>query len=181
MVLGIIHVLLIDIIESLNYETSIVWNDDVGTFTVGDQKFTVTVRKATPQEQRTFVPFFETQPTVGNVDFSVFLPTGKTTQDLTSTSGNTAMKVFSVVAQAVKEQISKHNFDIVLCVAKRTSSPTKYQNRVDAYETIVDRAARKSGMVSTKIFSTNNETIYVVFKHEFTDNINKVKQHLLKS
>jgi len=174
-------VLLIDIIESLNYETSITWNDDVGTFIIGDQKFTVTVRKATTQEQRTFVPFFETQqPIVGNVDFSVHLSNGKTTQDLTSTSGNTAMKVFSVVAQAVKEQISKHNFDVVLCVAKRISSPTKYQNRVDAYETIVDRAARKSGMLSTKIFSTNNETIYVVFKHEFADNINKVKQHLSK-
>lgn len=168
-----------DITESLNYQTDINWNDnDIGTFSINENNFKVEVRPATKKEQSTFTPFFTSPPSVGNVDFSLILPSGRTTQDLTGTSGSTAMKVFSVVAQAVSEQIKKHKYDIILCVAKQTSSPTNYQNRVEAYETIVERAARKAGMQPMVLLNRPTETIYVVYNFKFDDEIQKVKQHL---
>lgn len=169
---------IIDVIESLNYTTNIDWSDNVGSFIVGDKQYQVLVRPATADEQETFKPFFDVIPTVGNVDFAMLLPSGKTTQDLTATAGSEAMKVFSVVAQAVAEQVSAHGYDILLCVAKQTASPTNYQNRVRAYETIVERAARKAGMRSCLLSKRNGTAIYVVYSSQYHDNIKAIQQHL---
>jgi hypothetical protein len=167
-----------DIIESLNFTTNIAWNGDVGTFEVNNQKFVITVRPANANERQTFVPFFGNRANVGNVDFSAVTPDGTLTQDLTSTSGATAMKVFSVVAQAVAEQIAQHQYNIVVCVAKQSASPTNYTNRVVAYETIIERAARKAGMLSMTLVSNVTETVYVVYKLELHAEMQHVKQHL---
>jgi hypothetical protein len=169
---------LTDVIESLNYTTPIAWSGGTGTFTVGDNRYDVLVRPATTDEQETFKPFFETPPVVGNVDFSMHLPSGKTTQDLTGTAGADAMKVFSVVAQAVAEQVTIHGYDVLLCVAKQTASPTNYQNRVRAYETIVERASRKSGMRSCLLSNHSGAAIYVVYAAQYENNISAVRQHL---
>ena len=167
-----------DIIESLNFEAPIVWKGNIGSFTVNDNNFIVTVRPASPDEEQTFIPFFPTLPKVGNVDFSAILPDGTPTQDLTGMSGGTAMKVFSVVAQGVAEQVKQHGYDILLCIAKQKASPTNYQNRVRAYETIVERAARKAGRMYMLLVSTPSETIFVVYKYPLMDNMLVVKQHL---
>lgn len=167
-----------DILESLNFTTTINWNGHVGTFVVGDNTYKVLIRPATEKEQQTFVPFFDTPPKVGNVEFAMHLPSGETTQDLTGTSGSDAMKVFSVVAQAAAEQVKINGYEILLCIAKQTASPTNFENRVSAYETIVDRAARKAGMLSIRLPSDPSSAVYVVYAVKHEENISAVNQHL---
>jgi hypothetical protein len=169
---------LIDILESLNYRTDIVWDGINGKFNINNQQFVVSIRAATTAEQQTYIQFFGKNIKVATVDFSTRLVDGSATQDLTHASGNTAMKVFSVVAQGVAEQTKVHGYDVVLCIAKRTASPTNYENRVSAYETIVDRAARKAGMLATKLYNADNETVYAVYKFDMFDDIHKLRQHL---
>ena len=167
-----------DILESLNFTSPIEWKDSIGYFNISDQEFVVQVRPANHDEEQTFVPFFDTLPKVGNVDFSAVLPDGKMTQDLTGLSGNSVMKVFSVVAQGVEEQIDKHGYEILLCVAKSTASPTNFNKRVQAYETITDRAARKSGMHQIILSSTKDTTLFVVYHPKYVDNMIQIKNHL---
>lgn len=171
---------LIDIFETFNYTTNINWKGNIGEFIVGEQTFIVEVRKADDNERKTFVPFFDKIPKVGNVTFSAILDSGEETQDLTNTSGRNSLKVFSVVAQAVSEQIEKYGFEILLCIAKKDNNPTNYENRVQAYNTIVNRIARKYMLHSRKMYETSQETVYVVFPYRYNSNIDNIVQHLDK-
>ena len=166
---------LVDLLESLNYTTDIEWVDDLGKFTVQDHQYYVTVRPASAAERSTYVQFFGPDIKVGNVDFALLLSNGKTTQD---TVGGSAFKVFSVVAQGVAELIDKHHYDIALCVAKRHASPTNFARRSSAYEIIVDRTARKSGLIGKRIYETSSEVVFAVYKPSMIDGMHKVKQHL---
>lgn len=136
------------------------------------------VRPATSKEEETFRPFFQQIPKVGNVDFWYYSGDG-TTQDTTGIAGSIAMKVFSVVAQGVREQVKKHRYDILLCVAKRKTSPTNFKNRVAAFETIVDRATRKAGMQPPMVLPSDPDSkVFVVYHPKYFDNMLKVKEHL---
>lgn len=169
---------IMDLLESLNFTSNIEWTEDVGRFVVDKHQYVITVRPASPIEQQTYTPFFGPDVKVGNVDFSLVLPGGEMTQDAIGIVGGSAFKVFSVVAQGVAELINKHGYDIVLCVAKQTASPSRYENRVSAYSIIVDRAARKAGRVGSKVYTTPTETVFAVYKTNMIDGMNKVKQHL---
>lgn len=169
---------LIDLLESLNYTTDITWVGDIGKFTVNDYQYYVTVRSASSAERSTYVHFFGSDIKVGNVDFALLLPNGKTTQDAVGVVGGSALKVFSVVAQGVAELIDRHQYDMVLCVAKRHASPTNFDSRSSAYEIIVDRTARRAGMIGNKIYETPSEVVFVVYKPSMIDGMDRVKQHL---
>jgi hypothetical protein len=67
---------------------------------------------------------------------------------------------------------------VLLCIAKRQHSPTNYLSRVDAYQAITTRVAKDNGMLTTMLYKTTDETVYVVYQHNFHDSIMKVKQHL---
>lgn len=168
-----------DIIESLNYRATIEWSGDIGIFEINDQKFTMTVRPASAKEQQTYQPFFDIVPKVGNVDFSCILPDGQSTQNLTGLLGNTAMKVFSVVAQGVAELKQRYQYNVLLCVAKHDASPTNFDNRVQAYEVIVERAARKAGMQSMKIVDRPDEVVYAAFDHTLLTEINNIRLYMV--
>lgn len=162
-----------DLVESLNFKTNITWTNNVGEFSINGIKFAMQVRAATPNEIKTFVPFFDKVPKIGNVEFSLITNDGKTTQETTGLLGNSAMKVFSVVAQGVAEEVERQGFDILLCVAKENS-------RANAYDIITDRAARKAGMLEHRLPEYHGTHIFVVFKYKYKDNILQIHEHFEK-
>ena len=170
---------LLDILETFNYTTNITWGGNVGKFQIDEQQFVMTVRPAPVQESQTYLPFFDNErPNVGNVDFARILSDNTTTQDLTGTAPKSSLKVFSVVAQGVSEQMEKNGFNILLCIAKQAASPTNFKKRINTYEIIVDKIARKFSMYSTKLHESTTETIFVAYTHQFAVGIEKIKQHL---
>ncbi|MCK9369692.1 hypothetical protein M0R04_07270 [Candidatus Dojkabacteria bacterium] len=170
---------LLDLLESLNYQPDVNWDGDVGHFYIKNQHFSATIRPANPIENKTFLPFFpEKSPKVGNVDFSMITSGDKTTQDTTGMMGSSAFKVFSGVAYIVSELSKKYNYDILLCVAKQKASPTNFQNRVDAYDIITDRAARKAGMMHSKMWTSPGETVFALYKPSFQSGIVRVKTYM---
>jgi hypothetical protein len=171
--------MLLDLLETFDYTTTISWNDEVGTFEVDNQQFIVRVRPARRDEQQTFTPFFKDLPKVGNVDFSRILPDGMLTQDTTGLSGRSSLKVFSVIAQAVQEQIKTHGYDVLLCIAKKRASPTNFEKRVEAYQMIIDRASRKFNLFSMKLIETSKEVVFVLYtNNKFSDGLIKIQQHM---
>jgi len=168
-----------DILESLNYKSKIEWkNDGYGYFVINNHNFRMQVRQASENEKQTFIPFFKEAPKVGNVDFEFQKEDGTYTQDTTGILGASSMKVFSVVAQGVAEQIKNNGYEILLCIAKRSASPTGFESRMSSYETIVERAARKSGMSSIAMPSPDGTALFIVYHPKYTENILKVKNHL---
>lgn len=169
---------IIDLVESLrSVPPNLTWDGDMARFNVNEHTFYATVRPATPREEATFTPFFNPLPKVGNVDFS--LVQGDTlTQDTVGIVNHGAFKVFGGVAHVASELAKKHGYTVLLCIAKRQHSPTNYQSRVDAYQAITTRVAKDNGMLTTMLYQTSDETVYVVYQHNFHDGIIKVKQHL---
>jgi len=169
---------LLDLVESLGYiPTDLTWEGDVGYFSINNQKYSVTVTPAPKKDELTFVPFFEVLPKVGNMGFSMITTTG-TTQDTTNTMGSSAFKVFASVACAVNELIKRHGYQIILCIAKRGVSLINFDSRVNIYETLTTRIAKNSGMLSTKLYTTEDAVVFIVFNIHLHKGIIKVQNHI---
>lgn len=169
-----------DIFEAFDYKANIVWKNDVGYFSVVNQQFKVSVRPATTEEQQTLQPFFDHFSTlnVGNIDFSSINSDGTETQDTTGYVGSNAPKVFAGVAQVVTELQSKHQYDILLAIAKKKQSPTNFDSRVSAYVRIIDFLARRVGLSSLKLVSTPSFVVFAIFNSKLTDGMITIQQHL---
>lgn len=136
---------LFDLIESFTFKGHIDWFDDVGYFSINDIKYVVSVNPASKNEEHTFAYFFNPIPKVGNVEFSAIIDVD-TTQNTINQLGTSVFKVFAVVAQAVKHLINKYDYDILLCVAKRSASPDNFESRSNAYESITNRIAKNHNL-----------------------------------
>jgi len=170
---------LTDLVEMLTPGTvNIDWHDDVGVFVVGNTSFDATVRPARKDESQTFIPFFNTVPNVGNIDYGATGPDGIRTQDITGQTGKQTALVYSGAADVVRELIQRYNYEILLLIAKQTSSPTNYEDRVNHYSRMAYYAAKKFGMMDMCLASQPSFTVYVIFKPEHLNNLTKVKHHL---
>lgn len=171
---------LIDLIESLDYiPQDLTWDNDEGTFTVNGNRFVVTIRPATSNEKQSYASFFNPVPAVGNLEFSAVLAGLNRTQDTTNNTKSGVFKVFGGVAYAAEQLIDKHQYKIVLCVAKRKASPTNFPSRVEAYRNIIPRIAKNIGWFSMELLSTNNETIFVMCHPSCKEGIQAVRTHLI--
>lgn len=170
---------LLDLLESLSYiPADLTWDDDKGTFTVNDNQFVASIRPATDAERQTFLPFFTSVPLVGNLEFSAVLPDKRYTQDTTDAIKTGVFKVFGGVAYVAEQLIHKHQYQIVLCIAKRTASPTKFSNRVEAYRNIIPRIVKNIGWNSVELVSTDVETVFAAHHPKYSNELKTIKQHL---
>lgn len=170
-----------EIFEVIDYEhKDIQWDGDVAYFTINDQKYVATVRAATKNELDTLKPFFGESHTLnaGNIDFSAILPDGSETQDLTKTAGFSAGKVIATVVQIAVTLKNRHNFDILLAIAKKQHSPSNYETRVHVYARVCEKMAKRLGLTDQEITNNANYTVFAVFSRKLLDGMNKVKQHM---
>lgn len=169
-----------DILEAFDYKADIVWNGDEASFQVEQYQYKVVIRPATEQEQQTFEPFFDNYKTlkVGNIEFSLVDHNGTYTQDSVGYVGSHAPKVFAGVSQAVTELNKRHDYDVLLAIAKKEHSPTNFKSRASAYYRIVDFLARKVGYASRKIIDNSNYVVFAVFKPKLLDNISDIVNHV---
>lgn len=169
-----------DILEAFDYKADITWIGDEALFQIEQYQYKVAVRPATEQEQQTFEPFFDNYETlnVRNIEFSLVDRDETYTQDSVGYIGSHAPKVFAGVSQAVTELNKRHNYDVLLAIAKREHSPTNFMSRVSAYYRIVDFLARKVGYASRKIIDNSNYVVFAVFKPKLLDNISDIVNHV---
>jgi len=115
--------------ESFSYVSEdLIWNGDTARFSVGAEMFGATLTPSSPEDNATYAYFFDPIPKVGNVDFWMETDDEKT-QDSTGLMKSSALKVLASVALVVAELRKRHDYDILLCAAKRTHSPTNFENR----------------------------------------------------
>lgn len=172
---------IIDLVESLKYEPpDLVWNNDEGTFKINNIEYVASIRPATDTEKRSYSPFFNPVPTIGNLEFSAVTPELGRIQDTTNKAKSGVFKVFGGVAYIAEQLIKKYQYKIVLCVAKKKANPTKFSDRVESYRNIIPRISKDIGWANTEMISTNDETIFAVFHPAFSKGIQSVKSHLIK-
>lgn len=170
---------LYELVEALTTMVPIDWKTDgVGFFEVNNQQFRVQFKEATAEARQTYLPFFEREIKVANIDFERVFDDGSTTQDLTGESTKESIMILSTIANAAKQQMEHGKVQILLAVAKRRASPTNFERRVSAYDSIVNYATRKSGLSSLKIMETPDEVVFAVFIHTMWDGIEKVQQYM---
>lgn len=171
---------LTNLIESFNYIPSdLIWNGDIGYFSVNGEKFGATIIPSDEKANMTYSYFFNPVPKIGNIDFWMETE-DEHTQDTTGLMKLSAFKVLSSVAEVIKELKTRHRYQILLCAAKRTNSPTSFPSRVSAYDTIVNRLRHKLKLNAIKLIDTPDNVIWVVFDNELYDGIVKVKEHMEK-
>jgi hypothetical protein len=169
---------IIELVESYDYiPPDLKWKEDTGYFSLGGKDFMVTLTPSNPTAEDTFKYFFNPVPRVGNIDFSMLLDSGETTQDTTNEMKSQVFKVLGGVAYIASELCKKHNYQVMLCVAKKSSSPTNYQSRVNMYDGFAERIAKKNGMLSIKLFTSPESTGYAVFQPKLHDGMLAVRDH----
>lgn len=160
------------------HKISVTWKGDIGVFQVGDLTYEAHVRGARPDEQQTYQTFFDVPVKVGNAEFSVMLPDGSRSQDLTGIAGRKAGQVFAGVANVVLAQKQKYGYSIMLLIAKRESSPTGYDERVNFYARLSSYAAKKFNLTNLDIKETPDYAVFALFNPNLLDGMIKVQQHM---
>lgn len=167
-----------DLAESFNYvPQDVTWDGDVAIFAVNDHRYQATVVPATKAANATYSHFFNPIPKVGNVEFTL-LTDNNATQDTVGTVKHGVFKVFSSVAYVATQLMERHQYQVLLCIAKRSSSPTEYQRRVEAYEEITRRIAKRLNKADMIVHDTPNETVYAIYNHDLHNGMKAIRDYL---
>jgi hypothetical protein len=167
-----------NLVESFTYvPKDLEWSGDVGRFSVNGERFGATVIPADPDAERTYSLFFNPVPKVGDVDFWMELDRGKT-QDATGLMRASAFKVFASVIAVIGELMERRGYDVLLCAAKRQNSPTHFESRVRAYETIVLRVSQRFKLNHIKVVESPDSVVWAVFDSDLYDGMVKVADHI---
>ena len=166
-----------ELFETLSYvPDDIVWEGDEATFTIYDREYVVTVKPVGETELGSLAKFFTTIPKIGNVEFLAMKENGVYTQDTTFETREGVFKVFSSVAYIVSQLVKKYDYQIITCTAKRNVSPTNFQDRVNAYASIIQRAAKLNNMLSLKLLELPNDVMFVAYNPKYSTELHNIQK-----
>lgn len=134
-----------DFIESLTTKLSLQWqkkgNYELTSFNIGEHNYVIQIESKP-------LPIEELQQ-LKTAEVSFFLqnpPEGQTGFDTANILKQNAMKVFSIVYNALADKFSNYDAFMFTAKSRHSSSPDEYKTKRRIYDNLADRLAKSYGL-----------------------------------